>query len=574
MKRALRIIIPSLLVIAVIFSIGWYLIKYDPDFTRDVLVSQARSLDEQGNHSMATWLYKLAYQQSGNDETIAIELAEQYRSMGNYTKAEFTLSNAIADGGTVELYIALCKTYVEQNKLLDAVTMLDNVADPAIKTQLDALRPQAPSASPEQGYFSQYINITLSVPEGTIYMSTDGTYPSTDKAHYSTPISLSGGETTIHALTVAENGLVSPLKILNYTIAGVIEEVTISDPAIERVIRETLQVDESHALYTNELWTITSLIVPKDAESLSDLSKLPFLTALSIRDSKITDLSPLSSLSALEKLIIADTNVSTDALSAIGSLTKLTELSMTGCGLSNISALSTVTGLTYLDLSDNTIRDLTALENMPELTYLNLNHNAVTELTSIGKLTKLTALDLSYNSITVPGPLTSCVQLAILDLTGNGITSVDGLETLENLQALSLAFNKLENVDPLSANVNLTVLDISNNTITDITKLNTLVALVNLNFSYNQVTKLPAFPKDCALVDIKGSQNQLSSLDELAGLENLNTVTMDHNAGITSIGALASCYSLVEVSVYGTKVKDATTLTAMNIIVKYAPYMG
>ena len=570
MKRILKVIVPILLTIAVIFSIGWYLLKYDPEFTRDLLVYQARIFDEQGNHNVATWFYNLAYQQSGNDETVAIELAEQYRSMGNYTKAEYTLSSAIADGGTTELYIALCKTYVEQDKLLDAVTMLDNVADPAVKAELDTLRPQTPAATPEHGYFNQYITVTLAAPEGTIYATTDGTYPFIAGTPYSAPISLSGGETTIHTLTVGKNGLVSPLSILGYTVAGVVEETTISDPAIDRSIRQQLQVDENHALYTNELWTITSLTVPSDAKSLSDLSKLPFLQQLTISDGQFESLSSLSALSSLEKLVITDTLVSAEDLQTISSLPKLTSLTMTGCSLSGISALSAA-NLTYLDLSNNTIRDLTALEAMTELTYLNLNHNAVTTLEVIGKLTKLTELDLSYNSITTPASLATCTELVYLDLTGNHMTTVEGLDKLANLRSLSVAFNRLTDISLLAANTTLGELDISNNSIADITALNTLTNLVSLNFSYNQVSKLPAFAKDSALVSIKGSRNQLTSLNELAGLESLNYVMMDYNTGIKSISALKNCYALVEVSVYGTGVTDASALTSMNIIVKYSP---
>ena len=574
MKRALRIIIPTLLVIAVIFSIGWYLLKYDPAFTRDVLVSQARSFEDRGSHNIATWLYKLAYQQSGNDEAVAIELANQYRSMGNYTKAEYTLSNAIADGGTVELYIALCSTYVEQDKLLDAVTMLDNVADPVIKKQLDELRPKAVTATPDHGYYNEYISVTLSVPDGTVYATTDGTYPSTAHTPYSSPIALPGGETTIHALTVGENGLVSPLTILGYTVAGVIEEITLTDPAIDSAVRQALQVDNSHALYSNELWTITSLTIPENANSLSDLVHLPFLTQVTIQNTKLENLSGLASLSALEELTITDSAVSAEDLQAIASSPKLTRLTMSGCNLSGISALSTAANLTYLDLSNNTIRDLTALEGMSQLTYLDLNHNAVTTLDVIGKLSNLTDLDISYNSIKTAAPLAGCTALTNLDLTGNGLTNAEGLDKLTGLKTLSLAFNQLIDVSALSANTALVELDISNNAITDITGLKALNALETLNFSYNQVTKLPGFSKKCALVTIKGSQNQLTSINELAGLENLNYVMMDYNAELKSIGALSTCYALVEVSVYGTKVADASALTSMNIIVKYAPFMG
>lgn len=571
MKRVLKVSIPFLLAIAVIVSIGWYLMEYDPDFTRDMLVSQARIMEDQGNHTLATWFYKLAYQQSGNDEAVALELAEQYRSMGNYTKAEYTLSNAIADGGSVELYIALCNIYVQQDKLLDAVTMLDNVANPGIKAKLDALRPDAPTPNHEPGYFNQYISVSLSVPEGKIYLTTDGSYPSTKKTVYFTPIPLSAGETVIHTLTVGENGLVSPLSVLSYTVAGIIEEVTIDDPAIDRVIRQQLQVSSEHILYTNELWTVTRLDVPDDAQSLSDLSKLPFLQSLTVRDSKITDFSALASLSSLDELIVSNTVISDDALKTISSLPKLNALTLTQCSLSGISSLSSADGLTYLDLSRNTIQDLTALENMPRLTYLALSHNAVTDLTSIGKLSNLTTLDLSYNSISNITPLAGCTELSILDLSSNSITTLDALDQLTKLQALALAFNQLTNVDLIAANTALTTLDISNNSITDITALKTLTNLTYLNFSYNQVEKLPEFGMDSPLVTIKGSQNKLSSLDELAGLESLNYVIMDFNEDISSVNALAGCYALVEVSVYGTAVREVDALTDMNVIVKYTP---
>lgn len=574
MKRALRIIVPILLSIAVVFSIGWYFLKYDPDFTRDMLVGQARYFDEQGSHTFATWLYKMAYHQSGNDETVAIELANQYRSMGNYTKAEYTLSNAIADGGTVELYIALCNTYVEQDKLLDAVTMLDNVGNYAIKQQLDALRPQAPTATPDHGYYNEYITVSLSVPEGKIYATTDGRYPSTSHTPYGSAIALSGGETTIHALTVGENGLVSPLVILDYTVAGVIEEITLSDPAIDSAVREALGVDQDHTLYSNELWSITALTIPRDAKSLSDLSYLPFLAKLTIHEADLESLSPISGLSSLEELIITDCTISGEDLQSIASASKLTRLTMTNCRLSSISALSAASKLTYLDLGNNTIRDLSVLEGLSELTYLDLNHNAVKELDAIGSLKKLTELDLSYNSIDTAVPLGGCTGLTALDLTGNSLTTTEGLENLTALETLSLAFNKLTDVSTLAANTALVELDISNNSIEDITALNTLNALETFNFSYNQVSKLPSFSKDSALVTIKGSQNNLSSIDELEGLLNLNYVMMDYNSELKSINALANCFALVEVSVYGTKVSDVSALTSKNIIVKYAPFMG
>ena len=167
MNRALKRLLPILLVIVIILSCVWYLFVYDRAFTRDFLLNQARYFEERGKHNIAAWLYSSAYMQTDENENVAIELADHFKSIGNYTKAEVTLTDAIADGGSAELYIALCKTYVEQNKLLDAVTMLDNISDPAIKAQLDELRPKLPQTSAEPGAYTQYITVTLSDKEIT-----------------------------------------------------------------------------------------------------------------------------------------------------------------------------------------------------------------------------------------------------------------------------------------------------------------------------------------------------------------------------------------------------------------------
>ena len=220
MKKFMKKLIPILLVILILASMVWYGYVYDRNFTRDLLLSQARLFSTNGYPKVANFFYDTAYNYSGQDDGVAIELANQFKEVGNYTKAEYTLSHAIADGGTPELYIALCKTYVEQDKLLDAVNMLDNIQDVSVKRQLDFMRPDSPYSEPQPGFYNQYIDVELKSPNGTIYYTTNGEYPSTDDIPYAEPITLSAGETTVYAVSVAENGLVSPLSILNFTVGG------------------------------------------------------------------------------------------------------------------------------------------------------------------------------------------------------------------------------------------------------------------------------------------------------------------------------------------------------------------
>lgn len=574
MKRFIKIVTPILLIAVILTSIGWYLLRYDPELTKDLLVSQARQAEDRGDHGFATWLYRLAYQRSGNDENVAIELAAQYRAIGNYTKAEYTLSNAIADGGSVELYLALCRTYVEQDKLLDAVTMLDNVTDPTIKQQLDAMRPAAPTASPDQGYHNQYLSVTLTAPDGTIYATTDGRYPTTKDEPYADPIPLSGGETTIYALAVTEDGLVSPLTVLGYTIAGVIEEVTLTDPAIDQAVRQILQVSDDHVLWSNELWSIISLSVPTEATTLEDLRWMPFLERLEIRDHEgFESMSPLSALADLKELTIDGCPVSSDDLSTIAALPDLTSLTLSSCSLAIIDPLSQSTKLTRLDLSDNTIHEIDAISPLTELTFLDLSQNAVDSLEALAGLGKLSELHASNNSITTTAPLSGCSSLTVLDLSRNVLTSVEGLSAIPGLRTFHAASNKLTDISAVASIPSLEDLDISNNQVQDIKALASMAKLKVLDLSHNQVTELPAFPVSAPLVSINASHNQLTSLEGLKGLQNLNYVNMDHNTGITSVAPLAKCPILVEVSVYGTGVTDVSQLTAnnSNVIVKYTP---
>lgn len=570
MNKSLKRILPILLVIVIIASVIWYLSVYDREFTRDMLLQQARFFDSRGKHQIASWLYDQAYHQSDDNAMVAIELAEQFKQSGNYTQAEVTLSKAIASNASPELYIALCKTYVEQDKLLDAVAMLDNITDPAIRQQIDALRPAAPTADPAPGYYSQYLTLQLSSQGGTLYVSTEEAYPSVLDTPSDGTVPLSGGETTVYAVVVGDNGLVSPRSIFGYTISGVIEEVTIADSRIDAAVRAALKLSSGETIFSNDLWTITDLTLPEGAESYEDLSSMPYLQSLTIRGSSAESLDGLTSLSNLTELTIQDSTLRTSDLLLIASLPHLQKLTLSSCGLSGIDNLSGAKNLQYLDLSDNSIRDFTALSFMTGLVHLDLSHNALTNLNAASAMAALQYLDVSYNSLSSVAPVAGCTQLLSLNISNNAITSLNGIGSLTQLNTLDASFNALTDIAPLGTCTALVDLDISSNSLTDISCLSALNQLQTLAFSHNSVTTLPGWSKDCQLVSIDGSYNQITVIGSLAGYENLNTVLMDYNS-ISVVNTLASCPNLIKVSVYGNPVTDVSALTEMSIIVNYNP---
>ena len=570
MKRTLKRLLPIFLSLVVICSIIWYLFVYDQGIMQDMLLGSARYFEQQGNHEIATWLYNQAYLQSGNDDDVIIELAERFKKIGNYTQAEVVLTSAISEGGSADLYIALSKTYVEQDKLSDAVDMLDNITNPEIKAQLDAQRPGAPVTTLPSGYYNQYMNVVIEANAGQeLYISTNDEFPSI-KNPYQESFTLSGGENKICAIAVDENGLVSTPSHFSYIVGGVIEEVTISDPVLDSLFRQVLNMTADEKLFSDDLWTITSLTVPHGVENYSDLSRLSFLDTLVMEQPNLDDLQMLSSLTQLKNLCIRGCPLSATDLSIIGALPNLEFLILTDCSLTNISGLSNASRLVNLDLRNNAIKDLSPLSFLENLSVVNLSSNALTNLSPLSALESLTALDVSYNSLTTLVPLATCPKLTTLVASNNQIATIPVFNNTTVLTSLELSNNNLTDVSALGQYTSLTGLALSYNQISDVSSLAALNKLTVVDISHNKITTLPAWSKDCALVEIDASYNKINSVYPLGGLMQLNYVTLDHNK-ISNINSLADCRMLVRVSVFGNYVKDVSKLTDMSVIVNWDP---
>lgn len=571
MKHIFRRTVTILLALAVIGCAVWYLFVYDRDFTRDLLVSQARYLDDAGHHELAAWFYDRAYQHADNDASVALELAQQYVEADNYTKAEFTLTKAISQNPTAELYVALCKIFVEQDKLIDAVRLLDKISDPALKLELETMRPAVPTVSQTPGFYSEYIDVAIASGSGTILYSTDREYPSLADDHYTKPFTLPQGETTVYALCVGENGLVSSLGVYGYTVGGVIEKVTFADPAIETEIRKILGVDEGTPVYTDELWTITALTVPQEATVFTDLVRLTGLKNLSLYSADPAGLSFLHHLPQLENLTIYDCELNSDTLHAISAMTGLTKLTLAQCSLSNLSFLAPLSQLSYLDLSYNFIKDLSGLSHLTDLDTLYLSHSAVVDLTPLSSLSGLKHLNVSHNSITSLLPICNNRNLEELDVSNNLLSDLGDLDLLPKLSVLNASHNSLSGIAVLGRCTALTELDISNNGLESISSLESLTGLRKLNCSYNRISDLPDWSSECGLIILDASYNDISDITILGQLYGLNKVNLDYNAEISSVEALTSCSNLIEVNLFGTKVSDVSMLTDQSVIVNYNP---
>ncbi len=571
MKKALKIIIPVLLVLILLFAAYWFFFRYRSDITANIFEHWGDRKADAGDYNGAVRYYGYAHDLDPNDTELSVKLASAYRETGNFTKAEYMIVHAIyADPENIDLYLTLSGIYVEQDKLMDAQLMLDHVSNETVRAQLETLRPAAPVISPDGGKYSDYISITATYDEGTTcYVTTDGEFPSLKQEPYSEPIALEGGETTVCAITVNENGLVSTAVYAGYTIAGVIEDAVFNDPALESYVQELLS-KQGRTLQTDDLWGIKELELPETVTDLSDLHYFVGLEALTAHDIPSADYSFLAEMSHMKYLNLSGCGVSSSAMKYIGGCKELETLNLCNCGLSNVSALSTLTELKVLNLDDNSINDLAGLSTCSSLEELHICRNAVTSLVPLSSLGSLKILDVSLNSLETIAPITKCTSLSDLNVSDNKLTDLKDIGSLKNLTSLNASKNAIESVAGIENCKKLEVFDLSNNKLTDISGLANIKTLTDVNIDYNDVLKVPDFVDDCTLVNFSAAHNFLESCEGLRGLPNLNYVNMDYN-NIRDISCLLSCNRIVQINVFGTYIKDVDEFRERGIIVNYDP---
>ena len=242
MKKFFKVLLPVLLVALLLGGGIWYLRNYQGDFFSNFLQRRGDAAMAGEHYTTALRYYRWAWELDDTDPDLAVSLASAYAHTDNYTKAEYTLVNAIAAmPEELQLYLALSETYVAQDKLLDASQLLDRVENESIRTQLTEARPDAPVLTPESGYYSEYISVGLEASSGTAYLSVDGSFPSLEDDAYAAPVQLTAGETSAIALCIGDNGLVSSAVYASYTIGGVVEPVTLQDSALDAYIRQLLE---------------------------------------------------------------------------------------------------------------------------------------------------------------------------------------------------------------------------------------------------------------------------------------------------------------------------------------------
>ena len=574
MKKTLKLVIVLVVIMALLAAGYWFFFQYRVDITTDALLRFADSQCDSGRYSLAIRCYCWADSLSPKNADTALKLAEAYHKSGNYTKTEYVLVHAIYNNpDDVRLYEALSGIYVEQDKLMDAQQMLDGISNDQAKAAIAEKRPAAPTLSPKADFYSEYITVELQQtdPNAACYLSLNGTYPSKETDAYSGPVTLPGGQTLAYAVAVSADGMVSPLTVGAYTIAGVVEDVEYHDDALRTYTQELLHRG-NRTIRTSDLWDIEELRLPAELADTTDLSHYIGVRKLVGRDLGALEYDFLEAMPQLSYLELDGCIVTERTLKQIAACPALETLILTDCDLTDISSLAEMRALRVLDLSNNSVNAIDSvngggLENLEEF-YL--GHNALTGLPVLRGFPSLKILDLSYNALTYASGVSACTTLERLNMSHNRMTSVTAMSALTNLIWFDGSANMIKDVSMMTPCVKLETFIMTDNQLESVDFLAGCGGIREVNIDNNDVVKVPAFQNDCPLVTFSAAHNFLEDLSGLAGLQKLTLVNADYN-NIRDISVLLDCPVLVQVNVYHTNVHDGGELAKKGVVVNFTP---
>ena len=488
---------------------------------------------------------------------------------GAQARAEYHLRQGISMGGPKQasLTAALSELYVSQDKLMDAVALMDGSRGLSAQEIAD-MRPPMPEPDTAPGRYERLVSLRFAAPEGCVcYVSLTGEYPSVREG-WDEPAALPAGETTVRAVTVDEKGVVSALWTGVYTLDNLNYPIVFREPALEAAARVSLSKPAGD-LYSRDLTGVTQLVIAENHpyETLEDLAAFTNLEILSLRgEGTSCDISALSELTKLKGLRLESMGLDSVDLETLTALTALETLVLPNNHLTALGALSGLTGLTGLDVSGNSITELAPLAPLTGLTLLNVSRNSVQALEPLKAMQAMRQLDLSSNRVASAGGLGTLTALTELDLSVNRLRDIRALDSLTRLERLDMSNNELDDLKPLGKLTELTELNLAVNEISDLAPLQTLAALQTLILHTNAVQAVAPL-KDCASLEVLDlDKNAVTSVEALRGLRRLRELRVESNK-LTTLAPLLDCPALKSVHAIGNRVTVDPAFRAKGITV-------
>lgn len=518
--KAKKIILSAAVILVFVLGCGGYFfVKNNASIMSEIYMRRAESCKKDEEPLKAAYLYEKVLSLNPKNAPAAINYAKLNISLGNYTKAEEELLKCTQNSNNaIDAYTALSGMYVGQGRIKDAVELLNNIPNELIRAKIGAIRPTAPIFSPDSGRYSEKTEISLKNAEN---ISCYYTMSDSDTAEFENPweenIVLPMGKTTIKAVAVGSNGLVSDITDCAYNVDDLSAAVTFKDSTVEAMVRAALSRYSGH-ITVGELKSVTSLCnsqfdgkkIGGEISTFSDFQYLRNLTELSLANlSELPNLSGLSVLTSLKSLTLNNCGINSGSISTLSNMPNLNALDLSDNSLDNISCLSEFSKAEYISLKNNLITDVTPLLTFENLIYLDLSGNPLGNITAIGLLPKLKALTLSNCKLSDITALKSLTALTHLDISNNHVSDIEPLSACISLENIIAGNNSIAILSPLSGLPKINSLDLHGNNIRSIRPLMTLENLKTLNINQNSVNDLSALRSCDALQTVFAEGNPI-----------------------------------------------------------------
>ena len=526
--------------------------------------SQAERAIAEGRPERAIEMLLPELERAPRDTELRLKIIDLYIEIDNYSRAEYLLHHgSLERAGQVELYRRLSYVYVKQDKLHEAVNLINDMGNPNIRNALTSERPPVPIFDPPPGAYREALTMSVTVTEGhNCYLSLTGEVPTLADI-YTEPISLSQGITEIRAVTISPEGLASDWAVVNYRLDDVIEPVIFEDMHIERIAREMLDIPTG-IIISDRLQTITELIIPEpiDYKTLNDLRHFSRLETLKlVGNGTSVDITALSYLSRLRTLSLTHFGIDSFSLETMGQVSWLEHLELSDNNIVLLDPLQYVTGLKTLVLNSNSILDLTPLEGLVSLERLRLNQNAIESTRPLSYMTRLVELEMSENLVSSLRGLASMTSLVSLDLSKNSIEDweIEHLTRLTSLRKLDLSANRsLSRLSPLGSLDRLESLSANNCAITELIGLDGLTGLTFLSLNDNLLESFEGIQDASSLKILWANKNEIATLQHISQLEQLEELHIEHNK-LPNLSRIRELPSIKRVYAFGNPITQTVT---------------
>ena len=410
--------------------------------------------------------------------------------------------------------------------------------------------------------------------------------------------------------TLARCCVCSFIIFIHWCSAVFAQVVEISDPNLEKALREELKLSDEIPLTQQEMSRLTSLDAgERDITDLTGLEYAANLTSLLLYLNPIVDISPLVHLTKLEGVNLWGCHISD--ISPLAELTNLTYLHLQSNQIVDLSPLANLINLRELWIQDNLIEDITMLANLIQLTVLRLDNNQIRDISSLAHLTQLeelyiadnpfydfspllelegVELDIEINEgfnivVEIPDPnlkrliretlslpevvpLTQgqMLRLTRLEAGGDrGITNLTGLEYATNIRSLRLHNNPIVDINLLVHLTKLEGVHLLGCGIVDLSPLRNLENLKGVFLGHNQISDISPLAELTNLTYLHLQSNQIVDLSSLTNLINLREFWLNDNS-VEDIAILANLTQLTVLRLDNNQIRDIDSLANLRLL--------